>query len=140
MNAEGWYSMTRPRSWIVLLLLTGAAPAFTPVQIKIRNDTQAPMVCQILAAHWYTPLPIATAVPGADAVLALTFDSSRGQAVDDPIRQLPLEILFCGCPGRAWETRSVLDLRMLAASAVTTGVATGICRIDGNEMNCTPTP
>ena len=123
---------------LAALLLLGAAPA--PVRIKILNHTAAPMACQILAAHWYTPLPLATAVPGQAASLTLAFDASRGEAVDDPKRKLPLETLFCGRVGRAWETRGTLDLRTLAARAATAGVARATCTDAGETLRCTAEP
>jgi hypothetical protein len=122
----------------VALLLAGAAPV--PVRIEIRNATAAPMQCQILAAHWYTPLPVATARPGDTATLTLAFDTARRAAVDDPVRQLPLETLFCGRVGRAWETHGTLDLRDLAERAASVGVAYAACTDAGDTLRCAPAP
>jgi hypothetical protein len=138
-DAQRRCTMTAPRSLVLAaLLLTGAAPA--PIRIMIRNATSAPMACQILAAHWYTPLPVATAQPGEDATLALSFDAARGEAVDDPVRKLPLETLFCGRVGQAWETRDALDLRALAARAASAGVARAACVDAGDALRCTAAP
>ncbi len=130
--------MTGPGTITLAALLLGAAPA--PVRIEILNDTAAPMACQILAVHWYTPLPVANAAPGQAASLTLAFDAARGEAVDDPERKLPLETLFCGHVGRAWETRGTLDLRSLAARAATAGVARAACTDAGETLRCTAEP
>ena len=131
--------MTGSRSFVVVsLLLLGAAPA--PVRIAIRNASSQPMACEVLAAHWYTPLPVAIAPPGGVATLALAFDAERGEAVDDPVRKLPLESLFCGRVGRAWQTRGALDLRALAASAASAGIARATCTDADESLRCAAAP
>jgi hypothetical protein len=121
-----------------IVLLLGAAPA--PVTIEIRNASNAPMECQVLAAHWYTPLPTVIAAPGAFATVTLAFDAARGEPVDDPARKLPLESLFCGRVGRAWETRGTLDLRTLAARAAGGEIADAACEDAGPSLRCTAAP
>jgi hypothetical protein len=123
---------------LAALLLVGSAPV--PVRIEIHNATSGPIVCQILAAHWYTPLPEATVPPGGDATITLAFDPARGEAVDDPHRKLPLETLFCGRIGRAWQTRGTLELRALAAVAAETGTARATCVDAGDTLGCTAAP
>jgi hypothetical protein len=119
---------------VAATLLAAASPA--TIRIEIRNASSAPMICELLAAHWYTPLPAILAQPGATATLTLAFDAARGEAVDDPSRKLPLETLFCGRPGRAWETRGTLDLQRLAAQAAATGTAHATCFDSGNALAC----
>jgi len=87
-----------------------------------------------------TPLPTSIALPGGDATLLLAFDSGRGEAVDDPVRRLPLETLFCGRVGRAWQTRGTLDLRGLAARAAVAGVVRATCADAGETLHCSATP
>jgi hypothetical protein len=128
----------RPALAALALLAVAAAPV--DIRIEIRNATATPMECQILAAHWYTPLPAAIARPGGDVLFTFAFDVNSGQPVDDPLRRLPLETLFCGHAGRAWETRGTLDLRAMAALASVHGVARAVCKDDGDAVRCATMP
>lgn len=118
--------------------LLAAAPA--PARIEIRNHGMSPMECQILAAHWYTPLPARLAPPGGVVAFTVAFDPSSGQAIDDAARRLPLETLFCGRAGAAWKTRDTLDLRALAARAARDGVARAACVDAGVALRCAAEP
>jgi hypothetical protein len=134
--------MTVRFGWLMLcaLALPAAAPAPTAERILVRNNSASDIECRLLAAHWYTPLPAASAPPGGQAELRFSFDASRGEAVDDPVRQLPLEVLYCGRAGRAWETRSTLDLPVLAARAALDGTAKVTCGDVGDALLCSAAP
>ena len=85
-----------------------------------------------------------TIIPGEDGdrlvPSVVAFDEARGAAVDAPVRQLPLETLFCGRAGLAWETRGTLDLRALAARAAVAGVVRAACADAGESLRCAATP
>jgi hypothetical protein len=132
--------MTVRFGWLLIFALALPAAAPAPARIVVRNDSASDIECRLLAAHWYTPLPAVSAPPGGQAELSFSFDASRGEAVDDPVRKLPLEVLYCGRAGRAWETRSTLDLPVLAMRAGSKGTAKAACRDVGNSLLCSIAP
>lgn len=105
-------------AWVALLV---AAPATAsqslgPFPIAIENHTSAALACYALAGHWYG-FDLGT-VPGghvmrlplslraADRTLSL--QNSLGQPV-------PIQMIYCGDAGNAYDTRTVLDLQALIA-------------------------
>lgn len=103
-----------------------AAP-LRPVTLEIRNATGNALECQILAAHWYT-LPGLALAPGQAGTVSLF----AADGVVQTAERLPVERIFCGLAGNAWQTRGEVDLRGLAAGE---GAAV-VCRVAGDAVGC----
>ncbi len=103
------------------------AQSLTPVALGIRNETGAVLECQVLAAHWYT-------LPGLalDAGGAATIRQYAADGVLQTAAKLPIERIFCGFAGRAWQTRGEVDLRGLAMGEA----ARVVCRAVGEGVAC----
>lgn len=113
------------RNWRQLIALAAfglmaphalAAQNLGPFPVAIENDTAGPLACYAMAGHWYGfDLGI---VPGghvmhlplslrpADRTLSL--QNSLGQPV-------PIQMIYCGVVGHAYDTRTILDLQSLIA-------------------------
>ena len=103
----------------VALLMTAPASAsqsLGPFPIAIENHSSGPLACYALAGHWYGfDLGIVTdgkvmrlplSLRPADRTLSL--QNSLGQPV-------PIQMIYCGDAGNAYDTRTVLDLQSLIA-------------------------
>ena len=82
-----------------------------PTPLTILNEAPLAVSCTAEIAHWYS-VEIATAAPGASARIDLWFDPKTGTyaALNDSQENLPVERLWCGFAGRAYETRSQIAL------------------------------
>ena len=82
-----------------------------PAPLTISNEATLAVSCTAEIAHWYS-VEIATAAPGASARIDLWFDPETGiyAALNDARENLPVERLWCGFAGRAYETRSQIAL------------------------------
>jgi hypothetical protein len=111
-----------------------AAQARGPFPLTIDNETGRALACYALAGHWYgfdlgtvaagRPMRLPLSVQTADRTLSLP--NSLGQPV-------PIQMIYCGTPGNAWDSRTVLDLQTLVMRdrhrALCTGAgAVRICR------------
>lgn len=103
--------------------------AATPVTLSIRNGTGGDLECQALAAHWYTPQAVRLAPDGQGS---LQFFALNGVLQTDAA--LPIERIFCGIAGHAWQTRMEIDLRPLSAGHD----AAVLCRMTADGGACGP--
>jgi len=128
----------------VLLYVTRLAPAAEqrdPIAapIFIQNDSGGAMQCQVLAAHWYARA--AQTVPaGAVLRIDLAFDVRSAEVTDRALEGLPVERLYCGPAGRAWQARAEVDFRALAARAAAGQPATVACRAVPAGLACADAP
>ena len=105
----------------------GAAPPLRPLTVTVKNISGVPLECQVLGAHWYAqpPLPLP---PGRNVTLTLS-------VLGDQLRMeagLPVERVYCGLAGQAWQTRGEFDLKRLTLRPQA-GVT---CRDAGNSAAC----
>jgi hypothetical protein len=103
------------------------------VRLEIANATGAGLECQALAAHWYS-FPVRPLAAGA--TLEMDFTLVNG-VVEVPGSRLPVEVLYCGHAGRAWETRCAIPVREMAASLSPGHPAVRVtCRAAGDAVAC----
>lgn len=81
------------------------------VPLTVRNTGVAPLSCTVQLAHWYS-ISMADAAPGGTTLIDLWFDPAKGaylllNAGED---NMPVEALWCGIAGRAYETRTAILL------------------------------
>ncbi len=77
----------------------------------VRDATSEPLSCETRLAHWYSSEPVIIA-PGAMATVDLWFDPETGTyaALNVKSDNMPVESLWCGVAGRAYETRAEITL------------------------------
>lgn len=108
--------------------LLAAAPAPDgPLHVTIRNAAGVALECQVLGAHWYAQPP--QSLPAGGQTTLSLHVTAGGLRMD---AGLPVERIFCGFAGRAWQTRGELDLAILAAG----GANSAACRNDGERVAC----
>jgi hypothetical protein len=103
-----------------------AAQAPGPFPVTIDNETGSALACYALAGHWYgfdlgtvpagRPMRLPLSLQEADRTLSLP--NSLGQPV-------PLQMIYCGTPGNAWDSRTVLDLQTLVIHDRHRAICTG---------------
>lgn len=86
-----------------------------PVPLSLTNAGQASLLCIGELAHWYST-EVARIEAGATVRVDLWFDPQTGTytLLNDSDENMPLEALWCGRAGRAYETRArvTLDRRL----------------------------
>lgn len=103
-----------------------------PVPAKVRNSGSEAILCQAEIAHWFS-MDLVVIPPGSGASLDLHFDPPTGiWVVINAIGEaLPLERVWCGLKGRAYETRRMLRLERKRAQPVRLD-----CRADISRLVC----
>ena len=112
---------------IVLLAALGAAAATAgPLELRIRNDTTAPLRCVLVLAHWYSE-ELEPVAPGKIGSLPLESGLPDGMIVrrNDLGRAMAVEGLYCltGKPGAA--ERATVPIEALRKA---TGIMPIACR------------
>jgi hypothetical protein len=123
----------RTTALLLALMPARAMAEERPVTITVVNATAAPLECQAEAAHWYA-FDLGIAQLNESLSIALLFEATTG-TVGKPSHDggmLPIETVYCGRAGRAYETRFVLPLRTLAAR----GAATVRCHAGRDAVVC----
>ena len=84
----------------------------SPLSVSIDNRSGREVVCVGELAHWFSA-ELARAPAGATARIALWFDPETGttSALNAHKENMPVESLWCGIAGRAYETRSQVALK-----------------------------
>ena len=99
----------------IIVMLISASPAFAvelrQVPVTITNSGTAPIACTAQLAHWYST-ELGTAAPGARLRIALWLEGASGTYVmlNGAHENMPVEALWCGIKGRAYETRATIQL------------------------------
>jgi hypothetical protein len=90
----------------------------SPVSVVLTNAAGEAIACNADIAHWYS-VELATAAPGAAMRIELWFDPETGTyaVLNDKDENLPVERLWCGFAGRAYETRAQIVLAPAAPPA-----------------------
>jgi hypothetical protein len=104
-----------------------------PAPVTVTNRTANPIVCIAEIAHWYSA-ELARVPAATDAPIGLWRDPSDGAyvALNDKQENMPVERLWCGFEGRAYETRGELVLDR-AAPPVPRSV---VCREQAGRVVC----
>ncbi len=104
----------------------------TPV--IVRDATGEPLSCETRLAHWYSSEPVAIA-PGATATVDLWFDPETGTyaALNVKSDNMPVESLWCGLSGRAYETRAEITLDRTRAMRDPRAV---VCSMSSAGLDC----
>lgn len=81
------------------------------VPVTVRNTGAAPLSCTVQLAHWYS-MGLSEALPGGRTLIDLWFDPASGaylilNGIED---NMPVEAVWCGITGRAYETRTAVAL------------------------------
>lgn len=113
---------------------TGTA-GLAPVPLSLTNAGQVPLLCIGELAHWYST-EVALVEAGATVRVDLWFDPQTGTytLLNDSDENMPLESLWCGRAGRAYETRARVTLdRRLNATPAALDLA---CNFDDGQVRC----
>ena len=126
-------------SLIALTDLTNAAEVvkgnLSRLSISIENVGDVPIECRAEIAHWFAA-PLGIVAPKHDSELDLWVDASTGTIATRNEKQefLPVERVWCGVEGRAYETRWLLPLeRRLEAVPAPRRLS---CRADAHRVEC----
>jgi hypothetical protein len=100
-----------------------------------RNNSSGRIVCSAALAHWYS-IEFGSAARDETVRATLWYDPRSGatfvlNARDD---RMPIQALWCGLDGHAWETRAVVALPQRAAAAPPPLRLT--CTPDGGGLAC----
>lgn len=100
-----------------------------PFAIRVTNRAPLAIACEAEIAHWFSDR-LATIPPGAASRIELVRDPGTGTVarVNADGAAMPVERLWCGIAGRAWESRAELPFR--------DGPATLACRLAGAALAC----
>ncbi len=137
-------------SWILatlMLAFPAAAVELRPITVetgtagllaapvRLTNAAPAAVTCTAQIAHWYS-LEVARAEAGADAEIALWFKPETGTFVllNDKEENMPVEALWCGFAGRAYETRGPISLERKTGAEVSARTVT--CVPEGERLAC----
>lgn len=79
--------------------------------LSVSNVGTDPLSCTAQLAHWYSS-ELAIVGPGETARIDLWIDPDTGTValLNDRQENMPVEALWCGIEGRAYETRAALTL------------------------------
>lgn len=129
----------------LLALATGSAAAgdvpraavYLPVHVTAENRTGGPLECQAVAGHWYS-FDLGTGAAGATMTFDMAVDPETGTVVmwnseHDPV---PIETVFCGIAGRAWDTRFTFPLRRVAETAEAGETSAFVCEGSEGRVAC----
>lgn len=105
--------------------------------LTVTNRTGEPIACSAQLAHWYST-GLAEIAPAGSATIPLWFDPETGTVtvLNDKAENMPVEALFCGFAGRAYETRALVTLERAAGAAP--GARSIACGEDGARLACRP--
>ena len=102
--------------------------------VSIVNATGAGVSCVGELAHWYSA-ELAVVAAGETAVIDLWHDPETGTftALNDKQENMPVDSLWCGVTGKAYETRSLIVLPRQTGKAPPIGLT---CSMGENHLAC----
>lgn len=82
-----------------------------PLRLVVRNASSGDLACEAQIAHWYS-IGIGRIAPGDLMTRRLWRDPASGtvSVLNAKRENLPIESLWCGFAGRAWQTRAPIVL------------------------------
>ncbi|MBL8584487.1 MAG: hypothetical protein JNL61_19970 [Rhizobiaceae bacterium] len=106
----------------------------TSMPLVVANTGMAPISCSAALAHWYSTV-LAEIAPGTEATVPLWLDPKSGTItiLNDKEENMPVEALYCGIAGRAYETRTVL---VPDTPGSWTGTRKVACAADADRLRC----
>ena len=126
-------------SLLALIDLTNAAEVvkgdLSRLSIVIGNEGEMPIECRAEIAHWFA-LPLGIVAPKHDSELDLWADAKTGTIAtrNEKDEFLPVERVWCGAEGRAYETRWLVPLeRRLETVPVPRRLS---CRAGADRVEC----
>ena len=101
---------------------------------SVANRAAHPIVCIAELAHWYSA-ELGRAEAGAELRIPLWRDPSTGAfvALNDKTENMPVEALWCGLEGRAYETRAALRIERARQGAMPADI---VCHEEGERLVC----
>ncbi|MCW6511607.1 hypothetical protein [Lichenifustis flavocetrariae] len=107
----------------------------SPIPFNARNSGTEPIDCQIAAAHFYS-VDLGTAAPGGEVKAELWASVATGEVyvLNRTRVRIPVQSLWCGFAGRAWETRDPVELARKAGH--TPGPITLMCQGETDRLRC----
>lgn len=129
------------------LLAVAAAPAaaddvpraetYLPVQITVDNQTGGRLECQAVAGHWYS-FDLGTGAAAATMTFDMAVDPMTGTVVmwNSAMDPVPLESIYCGIAGKAWDTRFTFPLRRIAETADADETSAFVCEAAEGRVAC----
>lgn len=102
--------------------------------LTVTNRAATPIVCTAELAHWYSA-EMGRAETGSELRIDLWRDPSTGAfvALNDKQENMPVEALWCGIEGRAYQTRAALRLDRARDGAKPDDV---VCREKDERLTC----
>jgi hypothetical protein len=81
------------------------------VPFGAHNAADSEISCSVALAHWYSA-ELGRAAPGAKISASFWRDPATGALylLNDIGDRMAVQMTWCGCAGRSWETRSVLNI------------------------------
>ena len=106
-----------------------------PAPLSIANTAGVPVVCVGELAHWYSA-ELAAIATGATATIDLWFDPETGtvSALNEARENMPVESLWCGIAGEAYETRATVALAREAGATAKPRTLT--CTMGDTRLTC----
>ncbi|MHA6729684.1 hypothetical protein [Devosia sp. A369] len=125
---------------LALLVPAGAVRAeqlpevLTELSSGVQNDSDRPLACGVLLAHWFR-IDFPTTAPGDRLAIPLQLDQRTEAVYLYNVQGHPMasETLFCGYAGGAWRDIALPSIRELALRAAEQADATLHCQADGSE-------
>jgi hypothetical protein len=115
--------------------VTRGAAGLIALPFAAKNDSPGRIVCSAALAHWYSVDFVAAARD--ETVRAMLWYDPRSGAtfvLNAHEDRMPIQALWCGLDGHAWETRAVVALPQRAAAAPPPLHLT--CAPDGGGLAC----
>lgn len=129
----------------LLALATGPAAAedaapevtYLPVHVTAENQTGGPLECQAVAGHWYS-FDLGTGAVGATMTFDMAVDPMTGTVVmwNSAMDPVPIESVYCGVAGEAWDTRFTFPLRRIAETAEADETSAFVCEAAAGRVTC----
>lgn len=115
--------------------VTRGTHGLTHVPVDVTNAGTEALTCTIQLAHWYSAAIVDTA-PGASAHIDLWFAPASGTylILNDKQDNMPVESLWCGIAGRAYETRAAIALDRQSRTAPAARKIS--CSVSGSHLSC----
>ena len=113
------------------------AEVYLPIHLTAENGAAETLECQAVAGHWYS-FDLGTVTAASRLSFDMAVDPKTGTVVmynsmQDPV---PIETVFCGFAGRAWDTRFVFPLRQIAERAVAGEASAFVCEAASGHVVC----
>jgi hypothetical protein len=131
------------RMFLLGMLLLSATTAWAgpakllSLRFTVLNSTESELTCQALAGRWYA-FELGSEAPGRRFTVLMSLDPATDTVsmFNDIHEAVPIQTLYCGYSGRAWETRFQFPLHRLAGEAAPTGGVTLTCRSRKSALIC----